>query len=128
MVWKLKGAGERKEREDSPHPARVPPMLWADRHQRAARCFPLGSRWASKPLTHSAGEWTRGSPQLGLQSNTLLPQSYEGEGWREVRTQARINAASLDEQRQSIWFYSLIIERQGERREGGERLAISKRR
>jgi hypothetical protein len=33
---------------------------------RAARRFPLGPRWASKPLTPlKVGEWTRGSPQLG---------------------------------------------------------------
>jgi hypothetical protein len=38
-------------REDSPRPARVPPMLWADGRGRAARRFPLGPEWASKPLT-----------------------------------------------------------------------------
>ena len=27
--------------EKDPHPARVLPMLWSDRHGRAARLFPL---------------------------------------------------------------------------------------
>ena len=30
-------------------------MLWAGRLRRAARCFPLGTRWASKPLTPLKG-------------------------------------------------------------------------
>ena len=30
-------------------------MLWADRRRRAARCFPLGTGWASKPLTPLEG-------------------------------------------------------------------------
>jgi hypothetical protein len=50
-VWELIGAGEGGGREDSPCLARVPPMLWAGGHGRAARCFPLSPGWASKPLT-----------------------------------------------------------------------------
>ena len=30
-------------------------MLWAGRLRRAARCFPLGTGWASKPLTPLEG-------------------------------------------------------------------------
>jgi hypothetical protein len=71
-VWELKGAGEEgAEREDNPLLARVPPMLWAGRCRRAARCFPLAPRWASKPLTPLDGGWTMGSPQRGWGGNTL---------------------------------------------------------
>ena len=45
------GCEERGGREDSPRLAIVPPMLWTGRRGRAARCFPLGPGWASKPLT-----------------------------------------------------------------------------
>ena len=45
-VGTKRGRG-RREREDSPRLARVPPMLWAVGCRRAARCFPLGPGWAS---------------------------------------------------------------------------------
>ena len=69
----LKGARGRGEREDIPCPARVPPMLWAVRCGKAARRFPLGPGWASKPLTPlDRGGGTRGSPRnQGPQGDTL---------------------------------------------------------
>jgi hypothetical protein len=39
-LWKLKGAQRKRGREDSPHLARVPSVLWAG--ERAASCFTLG--------------------------------------------------------------------------------------
>jgi hypothetical protein len=69
-MWELKGAGERGVREDSPCPGRVPLMLWAGRHGRAARHFPLGPGWASKTLTPLDRGWTRGSSRPG-RGNTL---------------------------------------------------------
>jgi hypothetical protein len=45
----------------SPRPARAP-VLWAGRHGRVARSFPLSPGWASKPLTPLDRGWTRGSP------------------------------------------------------------------
>ena len=32
-----------------------PEILWAGRHRSAARCFPLRTGWASKPLTPLEG-------------------------------------------------------------------------
>ena len=57
-------SGQGKEgKEDSPCLARVPPMLWAGRHRRAARSFPLSPGWASKPLTHLTGGGQRAAPK-----------------------------------------------------------------
>ena len=52
---------------DSPHRARVPPVLWAGRHRRSARRFPLGPGWASKPLTplNGGGRADKGQPPTG---------------------------------------------------------------
>ena len=50
---------------NSPRQARVPPMLWAGRCWRAARCFPLNPRWASKPLTHLTEGGQAAAPNLG---------------------------------------------------------------
>jgi hypothetical protein len=47
-VGTKRSLGEGRGREDSPHPARVPPMLWTGRCRRAARPFPLSPGWASK--------------------------------------------------------------------------------
>jgi hypothetical protein len=60
-LWELKGIGEGVGREDSPFPARVPAMLWAVRHRRAFRSFPLSPGWASKQLTPLDWGWTRSS-------------------------------------------------------------------
>ena len=62
-------------REDSLHPARVSPMLWAGRSWgRAVRCFPFGSRWASKSLTPLDRGWTRSSSRnQGPQGDILGP-------------------------------------------------------
>jgi hypothetical protein len=49
MVGTKRGRGKRGE--DNLRSGRVSPMLWAGRHRRAARFFPLCPRWASKPLT-----------------------------------------------------------------------------
>ena len=72
----------RKGRKDSPHLARVPPMLWAGRHGRAARLFPLSPRWPSKPLTNSllGGQWAaqRGSPGATLKSPGVMGERDEG--------------------------------------------------
>jgi hypothetical protein len=35
----------------------VPPMLWAGKQERTTRCFPLGPRWASKPLSYPASAY-----------------------------------------------------------------------
>jgi hypothetical protein len=51
IVCGTKGGRGREGKEKSPRLARVPPMLWAGRCGRAARCFPLDPGWASKPLT-----------------------------------------------------------------------------
>ena len=68
--------------EDSPRLGRVPPMLWAGRHRRAARRFPLSPRWASKPLTHSTGG-EQGVAQLGGPRATPCSPGVIGE--REER-------------------------------------------
>jgi hypothetical protein len=51
LVWEIKGVRGRGGREDTPCPARVPPMLWAGRCGRAVRHFPLSPGWAFKTLT-----------------------------------------------------------------------------
>jgi hypothetical protein len=60
-----KGGPGKKRGENSPHLARVPPMLWAGRCRRASRHFPLSHGWASKPLTHSVGDEQGAAPDLG---------------------------------------------------------------
>ena len=61
-----------REREDSPCLARVPAMLWAGRCRRAARRFPLGPGWASKPLTPLDREVDKGKLLTGgLHTDTL---------------------------------------------------------
>jgi hypothetical protein len=74
--------GKRVEGE-SPNLARAL-VLWAGECRRAARLFPLGPRWASKPLTLLyGGGWTRGSPQYqGPRGETLgldMRERAEGE-------------------------------------------------
>ena len=69
-----KGYRGRRGREDSPHPARVPPMLWAGGCGRAARHFPLCPGWASKPLTLLDGWGGQGAdPDRGSRCDTLYP-------------------------------------------------------
>jgi hypothetical protein len=69
-MWKLKGGYRgRGGREDSPHPARVPPMLWAGRHGRAATRFPLGP--GSKPLTPLDVGGQEAAPDRDHWSDTL---------------------------------------------------------
>ena len=71
-MWELKGGRGRREREDSPRLARVPSMLWAVGRRRAARCFPLGPGWASKPLTPLDGGGQEAAPETkGPQADTL---------------------------------------------------------
>jgi hypothetical protein len=104
-VWELKGAGGRGGREDSPRPARGPPILWAGECGRAARHFPL-PRWASKPLTplDGGGGYGQGAaPNQGAPGQHPVPQGYGREGLRrEVPTQARVCTVGLDKQRQSM--------------------------
>jgi hypothetical protein len=79
-VWELEGVvGERGRRKDSPHLARVPPMLWAVGCGRSARCFPFGPRWASKPLTLLDGGWARGSPQPAAPGQQPVAPGVMGE-------------------------------------------------
>ena len=81
-MWELKGAGEEgAEREDNPLLARVPPMLWAGRCRRAARCFPLSPGWASKPLTPLDGEGCvdKGQPLTGAPRVTPCSPGVMGE-------------------------------------------------
>ena len=78
----------------SPRPARVSPMLWAGICGRAARGFPLGPGWASKPLTPLDRGWTRGSPET-KRGPRFIPCSPgvmgERAKEREVPTQARVS-------------------------------------
>jgi hypothetical protein len=67
---KVKGEGV-GGKEDRPHLARVPPMLWAGGCGRAARRFPLDPRWTSKLLTPLDRGLTMGSPRPGVKGNTL---------------------------------------------------------
>jgi hypothetical protein len=85
-VWELIGSGEREGREDSLLPARFPPILWAGRCGRAARRFPLGPGWASKPLTPLDRGWTRkgqplkpGGPRATPCSPGVMGERAEGE-------------------------------------------------
>jgi hypothetical protein len=69
----LRGVGG-EGRGKSPHPARVPPMLWAGGHLRTARHFPLGPGGAAKPLTLLGGEVDKGKPpKPGVPGETLGP-------------------------------------------------------
>jgi hypothetical protein len=58
-------------------------MLWAGRRGRAARCFPLGPGWASKPLTPLDIDRGVGGGQgaaletKGPQGDTLCPGVME---------------------------------------------------
>jgi hypothetical protein len=81
----------------SPCPARVPPVLWAGGCRRAARHFPLGPGWASKPLIPLNGGWTRDSPRYqDPWGDTLCPE-VKGEGReREVPMQVRVRSPGLD--------------------------------
>ena len=72
-----------KEGEGScPGPARAP-VLWAGRYGRAAGCFTLGLRWASKPMTPLGREWTRGIPQSGSPGQYLVVSRLWERGLRE---------------------------------------------
>jgi hypothetical protein len=102
-VWEQKGGWGRGGREDSPHPARVPPMLWAGRCGKAARQFPLIPERASKPLTPLHRGWIRGSPQPEALERHTVVAGYGREGLvREVPTQVKVHAVGIDKQRQSM--------------------------
>ena len=82
-----------KRGEDSPCLARVPPMLWAGGHGRAARCFPLGPGWAS------------GQPPIpGDPGDTLGPgdTGERAEGERFPHRQESLVWALMN--RDSLWF------------------------
>ena len=72
----------------SPPPARVSPMLWAGICGRAARGFPLGLGWASKPLTPLYRGWTRGSPRYQGPGVTSSALKLQERGMRERGSQA----------------------------------------
>jgi hypothetical protein len=90
-------------------------MLWAGRCRKAAKRFPLGPGWASKPLT------PLDKGQSSTWATPLSPRGYGKEGLgREVPTQARVCAAGLDEQRLSM-VLELYYRKAGGKREGRER-------
>jgi hypothetical protein len=67
-------------REDSTHPARVPPMLWAGECGRAAKSFPYSPGWASKPLTPlDGGRLDKGQPLPGGSEETSCSPGVMGE-------------------------------------------------
>jgi hypothetical protein len=78
--------------ENSPCPARVPPMLWAGRCTRAARCFLLQ---ASVQLDEG---WTRGSLCLGAPGSYPVAPGLWERGIREERflTPARVCTALVE--------------------------------
>jgi hypothetical protein len=75
-------------------------MLWAGRHGRAARHFPLGLGWASKPLTSLDGGGGGGQsavPDTRGPGVTSSAPGYRREGrGREVPMQARVLSLGLD--------------------------------
>ena len=86
LLWELKGGyRERWGREDSPHPSRVPPMVWAGGHGRAARRFPLSPGWASKPLTPLDRGMDKGQPPTGDPGATPCSSRVMGERAEEER-------------------------------------------
>jgi hypothetical protein len=75
--------GQGKEgKGGQPALARVSSMLWAGRFKRSARHFPLGPRWASKPLTPLDEVWTRGSLDRGQEQHPVA-QGLWARGLRE---------------------------------------------
>jgi hypothetical protein len=129
MLGTKGGVQEKEGKVKNPLPARVPSMLWAGGRGRAARHFPLGPRWASKPLTPLGGGWTRGSPHTsspGVTPSALCLQkrgqrersphageSHKSRPWLEHRKASirleknlshRPSAAGLDEQRQNMFL------------------------
>ena len=98
--WELKGCYRGMNEwggKECPHLARVPPVLWAGGHGRAARHFPLGPGWASKPLTPLDGGWTRGSPQnQGAPGRHPVAPGLQERGLRERGSHA-------DESKRSSW-------------------------
>jgi len=78
-VWAVRGMQGKRVEGKSPRPARIPPMLWAGRHGRTVRRFPLSPGWASKPLTPLDGGWEggvdKGQPPIpGPRGDTLCPR------------------------------------------------------
>ena len=75
LVWEIKGVRGRGGREDTPCPARVPPMLWAGRCGRAVRHFPLSPGWAFKTLTPLDGGGGQGAtPDQGPRARPCSPR------------------------------------------------------
>jgi hypothetical protein len=72
-VGTKKGPGGRRGRKDSSCLARLPPMLWAGRCGRAARCFPLCPGWASKPMIPLNGVDNWQQPDWGSGATPCSP-------------------------------------------------------
>jgi hypothetical protein len=76
-------------------------MLWADRHGRAARCFPLNPREASKPLTPLNGGGQGAAPPpipgaLGRQDRGLRERGFH--------TGKSLYSCSWLEHRKAFWW------------------------
>jgi hypothetical protein len=113
------GRGEVGEENDSPCPARVPPMLWAARHMRAARRFPLSPGWTSKPLTHSMGGGHGVAPDLGAPgSHPVAPEIWERGKSEEVPNTDQSVQWILMEQRLSM-VKEIYYRNVGRKRGGG---------